>query len=343
VSLKQWWRRRAVVSAAELRLLKSQMDEAFNRGDPAGAESVARALLDAHVDASPTDDGYLTAWKSWASALLRLGEHAAAAREYTTMIDTVGPVIGYGHVTIMRLRINRAVQFNVLARYEEAESDCRAAMEIAVATQPDRHGEMMRLLAINNLGAALIGQGMAAEAESLVHTALDEADSITDFPDVFTVGLRSALAASLNAQQRYPEALEVLQVLPPLHPTQVAGINVVLGFAQLGAGRLAEAEASGRVAVAAAGRFFAPSYYMSLYADTLLGAVLVRQGDLEEARRVLEVNAAAWAEHFGATHPRTIDAQRELAKTYDASPCPWLPIPLSQPLTWSFSAGVRSA
>jgi tetratricopeptide (TPR) repeat protein len=310
------------VTEPELRKVKRQLADAVNQEDLAEAEEAARAVLDAHEDASLTDGRYLEVWESWANALQRLGQHTAAAREYTTMIEGVGPVIGHDHAMVVLWRIKRAAQLAILARYEEAERESRASIQAAQmpGTVPDsaRQAILLRLLAVHSLVVALIGQGMAAEAESVARTSIAEAASITDVPEGTVVVLHQALAASLSAQDRDTEAIKVLRGQQPRSAPSIASFNITLGTARLGAGQVTEAEASAREAVVSAERFYAPVQYTALQAGTLLGAVLVRRGDLAEARRLLRSNAAAWAEHFGKVHPRTIDARRELARTHDA-------------------------
>jgi hypothetical protein len=114
VSPLPWRQRRQALTAAELRTLESQTADAINRGNLAEAEAVARAVMDAHTDASPTDGRYLTVWTSWAGALQRLGRHSAAAREYTTMIDTAGRGFGHDQAWVMLWRIKRATELDLL-------------------------------------------------------------------------------------------------------------------------------------------------------------------------------------------------------------------------------------
>jgi hypothetical protein len=87
-----------------------------------------------------------------------------------------------------------------------------------------------------------------------------------------------------------------------------------LGTVRLGRGRLDEAETDARQAVAISGYGVGPSHYQILRAGTLLGSVLAVQGRVDEAERQLEANVAAWEEHFGAEHPRTVAAREELAR-----------------------------
>ena len=314
------WRKQQKSADAELSELSSGVASAFARGKPSEAQALARAVMDAHADAGPGDDLYLTAWTSWANALGHTGQHAAAAREYTTMIDTVGPVIGHDHARVLIWHFSRAGSLDCLARYEEAESDCRAAMEISATVQPASYGVALRIMATNHLITALLGQGMSGEAESLARAAIAEAVASKVISARVVVALRRSLAGCLNAQERYAEAEEIMQAMEPERPGDIARVRLPLGTAQLGLGQAAEAEASAREAVRSAGSVNGPHHYLTLRAGTLLGAAVARQGNLDEARRLLEVNAAAWAEHFGSAHPKTIDAQRELAKTYDASP-----------------------
>jgi hypothetical protein len=307
--------RREASAAAELDRLNRQVAEAVSQGNFAEAEAVARAVMDAHADAGLADEVYLTAWTSWANAMQRRGQHAGAAREYTAMIDTVGPMIGHDHARVMIWRFSRGSQFGVLGRYVEAESDCRLAMEMSARVQAAGYGTHFRLLVVYTLVSALIGRGAAAEAESVARMSIAEAASITDLPSPVVIRLRWALASSLNAQERYAEAEEVMRNLGPVRAVDIASYRLILGTAQLGLGRAAEAEVSARESVTSAEEFYGPLHYTTLRAGTLLGAAFARQSNCDEARRQLRANAAAWTEHFGDAHPRTVEARRELAKT----------------------------
>jgi hypothetical protein len=317
VSPLSWRRRRETLTTAELREVKSQVADALSRGSLAEAEAVARAVMDAYPDAGPGDRRYLSVRTSWADTLNVLGQHVAAAREYTTMLDTAGPVIGYDDGLAVVWRITRATQFNYLGRYEDAEEDSRAAMEMAVRMRPARYRDRYPFVAVCNLVVARTWRGMPAEAELVARTAIAEAAGVTDVSEGTVTALHRVLAVSLNALGRYPEAIEVLQGRRHPEPASLTGLCVVMGTAQLGAGRVADAEVSAREAVSSAERFLAPAHFHALQAGTLLGAVLARRGRVDEARHMLQANAAAWAGHFGDVHPRTIDARRELAGTYE--------------------------
>ena len=127
------------------------------------------------------------------------------------------------------------------------------------------------------------------------------------------LSLRRCLAVSLNGLGRYTEAAALLRDLQPEGPLGVVSVRTYLAAAQLGLGDLGEAETGAREAVEEGGRLLGPAHNLTLTAGTLLGTALARQGKLDEARRQLRENAAAWAEHFGDAHPKTTAARTELA------------------------------
>jgi len=308
------WQQSRKASDAKARDLRRRVEDALSRGKPAEAEAQARAVMAAYEDSVPTDEPYLTAWRYRTRALARLGQHAAVVQEYAGLIDACRPVLGDDRV--LGFQISRAGQLNYLGQYSNAEAGCRMAIEQSRSIEPSRLGDGFRMLAVINLLGALNGRDMHQEAESLACSAISEATASADLPDRTRIlhMLRIGLADSLNGQGRYREAEEALRDLPPESPVNSIVVQRTLAVAWLGLGRLAEAEAGAREAVAVGEQFLGPGHYQTLAAGAVLGSVLARQGKLDEAKRQLEAGATAWAEHFGDDHPKTIAARAELAR-----------------------------
>jgi tetratricopeptide (TPR) repeat protein len=303
---------------AEARELRKRAFAAAESGMPARAMADADAVMAAHADAGPAGEPYLSARLWRAVALGRLGQHAAAAGELARLIEDAVPLLGDKHVTVLGSRINRAGQLSCLARYDEAEAECRAAIRHAGKKRiwPDIARERIRLSAIAELVVALNGRGLHAQGESAARSAIRETRGSGGVHAHSLVSLRVVLASSLTGQHRYEEARRILQGIRPghWHPAWTVGIQTQLAAAELGLGMPGEAEARAREAVTEAERISGPAHYTTLRAGTLLGSAIARQGRPDEARHQLQANAEAWLEHFGEDHPRTVAAYQELLR-----------------------------
>jgi tetratricopeptide (TPR) repeat protein len=298
---------RAVCQVAT-RELTGRTKSALAMGTPAAVEADARSVMAAHADAGQASEPYVSAWLFLTSALGHLGRHAEAAEEATRLIDAVLPLRGNKHAIVIAARIGRAIQFTCLARYDEAEADARVAIQDAHAAT-----DTLWFGAVGAHATVLNGRGLHAQAEALARQAIAEAGSSTTAAGV-PLALGCTLAVSLNAQQRHAEAERILRDLRPERPSSVVAVRTTLASAQLGLGKLTDAAAGAGAAIAEGTRVLSPVHYMTLIAGTLLGRILARQGMLDAAERQLRENAAAWAEHFGDGHPRTITARAELAQ-----------------------------
>jgi len=298
---------------AEKVRLAEWANRALVEGRPAELEVKARSVMAAHADAGLTAEPYLTAWQCLAVALGQLGHHAAAVDEFTRLIDA-GSATRPKDPRVTTWQVSRGGQLASLGRYDEAESDCRAAIESCRRLGPwDSQAAVMRFVAVNNLLVALNGRGQYTEAEAEARRAIREADS-SAVPARFLVGLRCGLGTSLNGQGRYDEAKHLLQGLQPEDALAKASVLTLLAAARLGLGEAEDAEVDAQEAVKQGQQHLGPVHNLTLTAGTLLGKALARQDRLDEALQQLHANAAAWAEHFGEEHPKTIAARSELAR-----------------------------
>ena len=304
---------RAAATAVAAGELADWAMQALGRGSAGDVVARSRAVMASHEGAGAASDLYLAAWLYLAIALAQLGEHAAAVREWGGCIDAVGGVPG-GEVMSVQARLRRAGQLALLGRFDEAEAECQLVTERCAQLPSAPAAAVVRLSASTIRTVVLSGRGQHAEAESLARSALREASS-AGLPPQAPTALTVSLARTLTAQQRYEEAELALRDLRPDEPQEIVTVTCGRAAARLGLGKLREAEAGARDAVAAGERFLSPVHYTTLYAGTVLGAALARQGRYDEAGHVLRANVAAWTAHFGASHPRTIAAQEELART----------------------------
>jgi tetratricopeptide (TPR) repeat protein len=295
------------------RNLRQRAAGALAMGRAADAEAEARSVMAAYARAGPAGEPYLSAWQYLAVALANLGRHGEAAEELTACFDAVLAKRGNTNAVVVGLRVSRAGQLAYLARYDQAEADCRAALNDSQHVWPHAVGDRLRFAAVNCQVVLLNMRGLYAEAEALALPAIREAESSAMRSDIL-ISLRMGLAASLTGQERYAEGERIMAGPRPLDPDRLVGVLLRLAAAQLGLGKLPEAEATAQEAVSEGARVLSPVHYLTLAAGTVLGSALARQGSLDEAKRQLRTNAAAWAEHFGAEHPRTVAARAELAQ-----------------------------
>lgn len=282
-------------------------------GRPANVEADARSIMAAYADAAPAGEPYATARQYLTFAIGHLGRHSEAVREATELLDAIIPSRGDRNQKVISLRINRAGNLCYLAEYDRAEADSQAAIEDSRHLWPHSAEARFSVMAAGCQVSVLNGRGLHAKAEALARETLRYADS-TDVHAGILVQQRAKLADSLNGQQRYAEVEQLLQNLRPGQPLRTVAVQRCLAAAQLGLGKLTEAETTARAAVSGGSQFMSPVHFETLAAGMLLGSALARQGKLAEAECQLRQNAADWAEHFGDEHPHTIAAQAELAK-----------------------------
>jgi tetratricopeptide (TPR) repeat protein len=303
---------------AEARELRKRAAVAVHQGKSAQAMADADAVMAAHAQAGPAGEPYLTARFWRAIALSQLGQHAAAAGEFGRLVEDAVPVLGDKHVTVVLSRISRAGQLTCLARYDEAEAECRTAIKMSgkIKTWPHDSRDSYQLSAVSQLVVTLNGRGLPEQAESMARSAIRRARGSLRLSAHHLIPVRIGLATSLISQHRYSEARRVLEDLQPAHPHPWSNVSIQiqLAAAELGLGMLGEAEARARDAVTEAERLQGPAHFSALRAGTLLGSAIARQGRPDEARHQLRANAEAWLEHFGEYHPRTVAAQEELAR-----------------------------
>lgn len=312
--LKQRLNQDSPGAQAEGREFKKRAFVAVHQGRPAQAMAEADAVMAAHAEAGPAGEPYLSARLWRAIALGHLGQHAASASEFSRLLDEVVPLLGDKHVTVVVSRMQRGGQLNLLGRYDEAEAECRTAIKQSgkMRIWPHDARDGYRMSATGLLVGVLNGSGRYTQAEAEARAAIRAARASLGVGAHHLVPVWIGLAASLNGQNRYEDARQLLQDLQPGHAHLNVSRQNQLAVAELGLWMSGEAEARARATVAEAERLHGPAHYATLRAGTLLGSAIAWQDRCDEARPLLQANAEAWLEHFGEDHPMTVAAYQEL-------------------------------
>jgi DNA-binding winged helix-turn-helix (wHTH) protein len=176
-------------------------------------------------------------------------------------------------------------------RYAEAERHLKRAYEYA----REIHGDLQypTISAIDQLALLRIAQGRSAEAVIEARRAVANYEKMPDASNTRAGYLRSTVMWALIEQGRYAEAIDegniALQAITPQDapsPYLVAYANHFLGEALVKAGRYREAEAPIRRELALL-RTIPHCEMDSARAESALAEALMRQGQLQEAARLL--------------------------------------------------------
>ncbi|MDH6129270.1 tetratricopeptide repeat protein [Kitasatospora sp. GP82] len=290
------------ISLANVLITQSRPDEAAD---------LALAVLRRHP--APDELG-LAAWDTKLRARAAQGRHREAAEEAQALQAQSAHVYGENHIHTLKAGSDRVQNLIYLGEFELAEYECRALI--------DRHGkqDLLWLAVINALVIALNGLGHHDQAEITARHALEQQAQVAQPSGDMRLSLSLGLSRSLGSSGRHEEALRVASQAraeflhtPGIRVTLTAPIATVTAKALLGLGRLEEAEAEARRAVAFAESHLSPIHHSSLEAATTLGSVLAAQDRRAEAQEQLTLCATTWREHYGPRHPRTIATETKLA------------------------------
>lgn len=301
-------------TSAEIRDLKESVWQAIRQGKPGEAATVAAGVMNSHAEADPLSEPYWTAWTLRTLAQASLGQHTTAVDQFSAMINALRTARAKPRWKILPSVVNRASQLLFLGKFDAAEMDLDLAIkeagEIPFKDMSDANLYSALCIRVNLLNA----RGKFLEAEDAARSSLRAIDDKKRFPDYVRDMLRNGLAASLNAQGRHYEAVELLRDIALINPLVKCSVHRNLAVAKMGLSRLDEAADLARSAMLSGEQGLGQRHYMTLYAGTVFGTILAAQGRSGEAQRLLEENSAAWAESFGEDHPRTLAAYEQLAQ-----------------------------
>jgi tetratricopeptide (TPR) repeat protein len=283
-------------------------------------DSAVRLLRDALVRARrhhPEPDSVV------ADALLRLGEildytdvPVAAESLSRQAADIIGRTEGRYHPDAIRALRDQAHALNRMHRDGEAEVISRRVLDLTRTVYGDDAVDAAN--AYERLGQVLADENKPAEAEPLLRKAL--AIRIERLgPQHHDVQLvRTTLARLLQDEHRYDEAQQLFEQaltvrraqFGPNHPAVASSIDDLGDLAEA-RGALSQAERDYRAALAI--WHAAHIATEELAEQNSIGMVLLKEGDLEEARAMLSEVLAAQRTMYGDTANRVIGTLGRLA------------------------------
>ena len=207
--------------------------------------------------------------------------------------------------------------FYYLGRYDRAREQAEAA--VALHEQAFSRDALVTLKSMDNLVAALIGEGRFPEAEKLGREVVERKKRAPGPEDPDTLGSMSNLSAILLGQGRFAEAEVVCReiseigerALKPGDEITMMSLNN-LGMALRRQGKLDEAETVLRKVVDVSMRVRSESHPDTLAAMTNLVNTLIRAGKVEEAEELGRKTFETKTRVLGPEHAETVISQSAL-------------------------------
>ena len=207
------------------------------------------------------------------------------------------------------------------ARYKEAESLVKQAVEISTPRLASDHVDIAQMLAV--LAGIYDAQGRYAEAEPLSLRALTIYEQRLGPEHPYTARSLSNLASLYNAQGNYVRAeplyLRALalreQVLGPEHP-DTAGSLSNLAYCYVDQGRYVEAEPLMQRALAISEHVLGPHHPDTAANLNNLAELYCQQGKYAEAEPLYLRALAICEQQLGPDHPDTANSLDNLAGLY---------------------------
>ena len=284
------------------------------KGDLAGSEQLYRQNLEERRALVGADDARLAVdWNNLAAIALRRDRYADAERAYAEAsrvlaLDPRAPVSRQAW-----LKSGRGFALMGLGDFEGARREMRESNAVAERTLHARHP----IIAATCLGLAAIARyegdfdAAAEESERAVAIYAD-----TDHPDQGLAELQLGLARLQQGRIDQARALLPMAVQHLGDRRNREDVHYWLGRAALGYAALRAGESGGAEALAAAlAELEQPDRARGNQHTEVLGLMAQAaqaQGDAAAARRWREREAAALAEVFGESHPRTRAVRRLL-------------------------------
>jgi serine/threonine protein kinase/Flp pilus assembly protein TadD len=273
---------------------------------PQRALALARELLDRERRArGPDTEQAMSLQDELASALLALGEHAEAEREYREALDRRRRVLGNDHEDVVVSTNNLAMLLKEMGRFDEALSLMGRAVDAQKRLQGPDHPATLAMA--GNLAVVLLELHRAGDAEPVLRDVLERRRRVlgNDHPDTLTA--LNVLGGMLNQAGRFDEAVPVLReavntarrVLGPDHGRTLFTINN-LAMALLQRGDL-------ELALPLTSELFEQRHSTKVSADNRARLATVHGMCLEKMRR------------YGDAEPALLEALRMLEETGQAT------------------------
>ncbi len=171
---------------------------------------------------------------------------------------------------------------------------------------------------LNNLAMLLLLKGNPAEAEVHIRHSLRIMKGILG-PEHVNMGLGQmnlarielALGRAQDALVTVTQAATLLEHLPRNH-VHVAKTELYKAEILLALKRASEAETLARRALSVRANVYPAGDWRIAEAQGILGRIRLDRGDTTEGRSLLASSLASFTQTFGATHPRSVEAQNAL-------------------------------
>lgn len=287
-------------------------------GEYEAAEGAWRRALSLAVEHGTRQD----VLRATAALIFVLAAHekkSDAAAEHLALLDGV---TGADLTDKARWHQTLGSVYTSQGKYEDAEAEYRAALELRVRSLGPAHPDVT--VARNSLSSTLRLRGKLEEAEAEQRAVLELTTRALGPGHPNVAMSRHNLAVILIARAQYEQAraqaqaaLELqLQATGPRH-VNVAMFRNVLASVLRQQGKLEEAEAQQRAALDLRVELLGPTHPEVAMSRHNLGNILLGQRKLEEARAEYRVSLELRRDRLGPDHPETVSSRFSLAHALD--------------------------
>lgn len=214
------------------------------------------------------------------------------------------------------------VSLGMRGRFADAAPLHREAMEMAGRLGGENKAALDDTR--NNLASALEGMGDLVGAEKIFLQGIEARKQVLGIDNLDTLWSQASLANNLLRQRRPADAWQLVSPVEPVLLSKFGRDHPVTLYAQSTAGRAAcdtgnykRGLALLRSAVAGRERAYPPGHWLIANVRVLVGACLVRSGDLAAARPLLLEAVATVEKERGPASPNAQEAYGYIADLYD--------------------------
>ena len=266
----------------------------------------------------PEDPMTLGAIDELTMVLIQLYKFEEAERNLRKLIDIREKRQGSEALSTLKTKEGLGVLMKRMGRYQEAEAFYDNALEYATRTEGLEHEDTLR--STTNLAKLYMAQGRFAEAEALLEDVVEVRSRVFQKDHPLTLRSKQTYASSMRERGKLQEALDICDAL--IEPYErVYGSHFLTYQLQIeralilsAMGRLEEATAIMREAVAGVAQFRQPAFTGLCMAQVELGLMLARLGEDDEAEELASSAIASLLETLGPRHPTTLSMRTRFAE-----------------------------